>query len=303
MKRNAIIRIVLYSISLILLLALLGVAFGIGHLGYIPSFFRDKTGEGSTVAKAPVPLAENGDTVSTRLDAESIRELEIEWAAGSITILPQADATQITVIEPKQTQEKYQMQCKQNGNKLSIEFWTEHIGFHSTDITKDLTITVPMDWVCQELNIDSASANVNVSNMTIGSVEFDGASGVCTFTDCIVDEMDVDTASGDIRFTGSLDILECDAMSATCNISVSNCPRRIDVSSMSGDLDLTLPESCGFTVAMDGLSSDFSSDFQTTTANGHHVHGDGSCRINVDAMSGNVTIRKGTAHHDEQGHN
>ena len=41
------------------------------------------------------------------------------------------------------------------------------------------------------------------------------------------------------------------------------------------------------------MSSDFSSDFATTIQNGRHVCGDGSCQIQMDAMSGNVIIRKG----------
>ena len=62
---------------------------------------------------------------------------------------------------------------------------------------------------------------------------------------------------------------------------------------MSGDLELTLPEYCGFTVSMDAMSSDFTSDFPTTMQNGNHIYGDGSCSISIDAMSGDVAIRKG----------
>lgn len=61
----------------------------------------------------------------------------------------------------------------------------------------------------------------------------------------------------------------------------------------SGSLTLVLPEDCGFTVSLDSLSGRFSSDFATTTQNGRHIYGDGSCKINVSSMSGGVTIRKG----------
>lgn len=306
MKRNAIVRIVLFSIALMVLLTILGMALGFDQLNFIPTVTHEHSGENAIKPDPPAPQV--GETQTTTqsgnlasFDASYIRNLEIEWAAGSITLLPQENTTQITVTEAEVSTEKYRMVCNQSGSTLKIDFCQEDhhfTGIHK-DLTKDLTITVPMDWICQELDIDSASANVQVSNLTIGTVEFDGASGICTFTDCSVDEMDMDTASGDIRFTGNLQILECDAMSANCHLTVSNCPSRIEVSTMSGDLDLTLPENCGFTVAMEAMSSDFSSDFQTTTSNGHHIHGDGSCRIQVDAMSGDVTIRKGSAHHDE----
>ena len=129
--------------------------------------------------------------------------------------------------------------------------------------------------------------------MTIREVDFDGASGTCEFENCTVDEMDIDTASGDIRFIGALDILDCDAASASVYAVLSNTPSRLDMDSMSGDLDITLPGDAGFTVTLDGMTSDFSSDFETTVKNGNQVCGDGRCRINIDAMSGDVTIRKG----------
>lgn len=301
MKRNAIVRIVLFSIALLVLMSILGVGLAAKYYMFdgLPFVMEGSLDDDSSVSKTPAPLAADEDTVSTTFDAADIQELDIEWVAGYITIVPQPEATQITVTEPKQTQDKYQMLCFQKGRKLEIQFWQQDLAVHTTDISKDLIITVPEDWVCQELSIESASANVSVTDLTIGNVEFDGASGVCIFADCTVDKMDMDTASGDIHFAGSLDVLECDAMSANCNLVFSNCPSRIEMSSMSGDLDLTLPQDCGFTAKVDAVSSDFSSDFETTNANGRHIYGDGSCRINVDGMSGGVTIRKGTAHHDE----
>ena len=40
------------------------------------------------------------------------------------------------------------------------------------------------------------------------------------------------------------------------------------------------------------MSGNFDSDFTTTQRNGNYVAGDGRCHIEVDAMSGDVTIRK-----------
>lgn len=44
---------------------------------------------------------------------------------------------------------------------------------------------------------------------------------------------------------------------------LENVPNLIKMDSMSGDLTLTLPEGAGFTVSLDAMSSDFSSDFPT----------------------------------------
>lgn len=234
------------------------------------------------------------------LDAGKVQNLEIEWVAGSILIQP-IDTDQILFSEDGVSDDRYSMVWKQRGDSLSISFCDDAImdfGFGismGAELSKDLTIYVPLDWSCNSLEIEAASATVEVNDLTIQNVEFDGASGTCEFENCQVDKIDLDTASGDIRFIGSLNILDCDAASASVYAVLDNIPTRMDLDSMSGDLDITLPEDAGFTVTMDGLSNDFRSDFETTIKNNNHVHGDGSCRINVDAMSGDVTIRMGEA--------
>lgn len=290
MKTNAIVRIILFSITILVLLGLLLAGLGVGLFMYDGSSLVNTNSENQVI--------NNTGERSIHVNAAEIRELEIEWAAGSITIMPAGDTDEIIVTESGIVNEDYLMVCRQSGDILTIQFSEENtisafgINFN-TDISKDLEIFVPKDWVCEDLEIDAAAANVAVYNMMINKVDFDGASGVCTFENCAVEEIDLDAASGDVHFSGTLDILSFDGMSSSCYLELSNVPKRIDLNTMSGDLDLILPEYCGFTVTMDAMSSDFSSEFPTTISNGSHIYGDGECRISVDAMSGDVTIRKG----------
>nr|MBQ8244303.1 DUF4097 family beta strand repeat protein [Oscillospiraceae bacterium] len=233
------------------------------------------------------------------LDARQIREIDIEWAAGDITI-ETADVDSIQISESEPAEPKYAMVWKQNNDTLTIRFCEDttlnfDFGISLRDVvSKDLTILVPVGWECDSLEINVASATLTVTNMVIKEVDFDGASGTSDFDNCIIDEMDLDTASGDVSFTGSLDILDCDAASASVTAVLENIPSRIDMDSMSGDLDLTLPENAGFKVSMDGMSSEFNSDFETTINNGNYICGDGSCKITMAGMSGDLYIRKNT---------
>ena len=265
--------------------------------GWIVMEYVDIVDTGASIEETSVfvEIAEPGQKNS--FHASEVTELEIEWVAGEILIQP-GNTDQITVREDDVSDAKYAMVLNQKGDELKISFCEENVSSYfgvntRSDLSKDLTITVPRDWVCESLSIDCASATVEVNDMTIREVDFDGASGTCEFENCTVDEMDIDTASGDIRFIGALDILDCDAASASVYAVLSNTPSRLDMDSMSGDLDITLPGDAGFTVTLDGMTSDFSSDFETTVKNGNQVCGDGRCRINIDAMSGDVTIRKG----------
>lgn len=284
MKTNAIVRIVLYSIAILVLVSILAGAL------LLNTFIIDTDWSSFFTSENTGTLASAGS-----VSAEEIRDIEIEWAAGTITVEP-GDVTEITFSETAGLAEKDQMIWSQKGDTLVIQFCKTRVYFGiSIEAPKDLKIIVPKDWICGELEIDAASAEVQIKGISIDTVDFDGASGVCEFINCDVNHLDIDTASGDIYYTGTLIELDCDAASASCSLNLTNCPKRIDADMASGDLRITLPEDCGFTVNLDALSGDFTSDYSTTISNGKHIYGDGSCTINVSALSGDVMIYKESA--------
>lgn len=295
MKRNPIIRIILFSFIIVVLLSMLLSGLAYDSLLFTNHTVQENSAQATISVETPVQALPSEETLT--FAPEEVRELEIEWVSGAI-VIQKADVETVTISESDVSDEKYAMVWKLKNGKLSLNFCEETIvvGFginFGKDFSKDLSIFVPRDWELQSLDIDAASATVEVIDLTITEVEFDGASGTCRFDNCIVDTIDMDTASGDITFTGSLNILDFDGASADICAVLSNTPNRMDIDTASGDLDLTLPQDTGFTVSMDTLSGDFNSDFETITKNGNHYYGDGRCRIQIDAMSGDVTIRKG----------
>lgn len=230
--------------------------------------------------------------VTAPAPVQDIFDISVEWVSGSIHIRPTL-GDQIRVSESGDT-ENCSMEVQQKNGKLSVEFCKPSLlNSISRNLSKDLVIEVPMNWALKEVEIDAASASVNVEGLTIQNVEFEGASGICEFSNCSVDTLNVDTASGDVHFTGTLNKLECDAASASFTGILTNIPSQMEMDSMSGNLDLILPKGAGFTVTIEGMSSDFSTDFETTVNNKTYVSGNGACRIKMNAMSGDVSIRQG----------
>lgn len=301
MKKNAIVRIVIWSVVIVILIGVLigGISFNLF------SFHRYQRGTAPAAAESPVSISDGAEAAgadvipygpSASVDAGEIWEIEVDWVSGAIQILP-ADVKEITFTESKVSDAKYAMVLTQKDGKLSIEFCAGHTfsGFGSWNVPdKDLLIQVPQDWVCDSLELDTASTTLEVTGLTIREVEVDSASGECVFTNCTVDEFDLDTASGNVRFTGTLNSMDCDAASASVYAILENVPQKINMDIMSGYLDITLPEDAGFTLTMDTMTNSFTSDFTTTSRNGSHVCGDGKCRITVDGMSGDVVIRMGS---------
>lgn len=278
MKSNAITRIIIFSIVIVLLLGILLTGLGIGM--FIVEF-EDHSLTYTTVEDSKAQVA-----------AERITHIDIEWASGNIDILT-GDTNDIIVEENGIIPDSQRMVINETANTLTIRYEEPafQIGFVNT-ISKDLTVTVPKDWVCDTLSLDVASAKLSVQNFSAEKVDIDTASGACTFSNCAIGELDVDTASGTIRYKGTLQNLNCDAASGSFEGIFANVPQRMDMDSASGNLDITLPEGCGFRVTMDTLSGKFQSDFPTTSDSNSYTYGDARCVIDFDALSGSIRIRK-----------
>ena len=357
MKTNAILRIILFSLTILILTGILltGLAENRGTVpesedvvydsGAAPTPVNATVAATATLYSAPHPEAditgtlEPGDSVTilrqenvtgiqwaltqegwvlmecletdaatnvqipslggsgVSVDFTGLRKINIEWVSGNIYIAAVEGIDQIHISESTVENDKDLMNVDHKEDKLTIQFTNEthrFIGINKINtLSKDLRVSIPADWVCPELQLEVASASVTLENMTIGQVDFDGASGICSFVNCTVKDLDIDTASGDVSFFGSLTRLDFDAASASFTGNLTNCPSVIDMDGMSGDLNLTLPADCGFTVTMEGLSSHFNSDFNYSERRSRtYVHGDGRCRVDVDGLSTDVFIHK-----------
>ena len=302
MKTKAIIRIVLYCIVILLLVSILG-----GVLLF--DLYSTDHHELSWVAPIVVPGTGYGMEGTYTAEGDPAAHIDIEWAAGAI-IIQTGDVDQIQITESGEFDAGEALVYHQNGSKLTIRYQEENVyfGLQSTP-SKDLTVTVPRDWEGKSIEIDAASAEVELRNITVREAEFNGASGACVFTGCTVEELDIDTASGDVEFSGFLGKLELDSMSAVFRGNFHSCPRSLEINSMSGDVELSLPSNCGFTAQVDALSGNFDTDFHCSQRDGRYIHGDGSCRISLSGMSGDIFISQGddicygkSTCHNQNGH-
>lgn len=279
MRNNAIIRIIIFSIVIVILLGILLAGLGFGAL--MTHLNAEKTDY--STARAPTVL----------FPLEEVRNIQIDWAAGNIEIIA-GDVDSIQVTESGSFSEQEAMAYKQAGETLYIRFKKETVTFDTFSVAhKDLTVTVPRDWVCQKLTLDVASANITVDTLTASYVNLNTASSDSVFKACHITDLDVNTASGSVEYQGILNTLDCDAASGRFTGVFDNTPSAINMDSASGDLDITLPRDSGFRVEMDALSGRFTTDFPVTTRGDSYIHGDCACEIEYDGVSGNVMVLMG----------
>lgn len=321
MKNNALIRIVLYSLLILMLVGILvgtllpsgrKTVLDIRDPSHEETYIPKRTEEVAPEDSAPLPTDAQPEPTEEASEAtedipgpsvplegtmdfpsDQVKALDIEWAAGKVIICA-GEVLDVAVTEDgPQGAEQARIRLTDKGTlKISYGHDMNWIFGLSSPDEKDLLITVPLDLELQEIDLDFASADVEILDLagTLREIEIDGASGTCLIENCKVKELDVDTASGDVTFSGSLDKLDFDAASASFEGVFDNNPKSLNMDSMSGDLEITIPKDCGFTVKLDALSGRFRSDISTRKADGSQVHGDGACKINVNGMSGDVEI-------------
>lgn len=276
-KENAIIRIVIFSIVIILLLGILVAGLGIGtFIGR----FRYSTSGGQAVSSGEV-------------DAAQVKDLNIQWVSGSVTIQP-GDTDTIQFSEDADVPEDEKLVWKLNGDTLVIQFCRATIfsGFEA-NYSKNLVVTVPEDWVCGTLELELVSVEAEVTNLTANRIEVENVSGECQFEECSTDSFSAETVSGGVDFTGTLRKLSFDTVSADCTAILYSAPMELELDGVSGNLDITLPADCGFTAEIDSASGTIRSDFSAAVSGDRYSYGDGSCHIDGDTLSGNIVIRKG----------
>lgn len=307
MKNNAIVRIILFSLLAFVLIAVLVIGILVGKFAIATYLWDQSTTSNIEIIDSdpsPAPTTESG-TPDAGLAAnagaageavvstDQISELEIQWIAGSVTIRP-GDTEDIRFSETGDPSSP--MVWRISENKLIIRSCKDEFsllnGWVKNRISKDLTITVPKDWAPREIEINTTSADISISDLTVNDIEIDSVSGVSRLTNCVAENVSLDSVSGNIQFTGSLGALDCNTVSASCTIVTDRVPRELELECVSGDMDVTLPENAGFSVKMEGLEKNLTSDFPFTKNGSIYTSGDGTCQISFDGMSGDLAIHQ-----------
>lgn len=153
----------------------------------------------------------------------------------------------------EETSSKYPMIYKVENNTLHIdEYSTKKVSSLKGFHKKDLTVKLPKNMELVKLNLEVVSSNLNANDLNVSVVELDTVSG-------------------------------------NTNLSFASQPRDIEIESVSGDVNISLPSDVsGYSITKESVSGDVNTnDFGNTL-----YYGDGYTQIDVESVSGNLTINK-----------
>lgn len=259
MKRNAIVRIILYAILALVLTGILVTSI-------LADSFVFSIGSGSN----------NGIEVEyeSSVEAENGMTLEINWAAGNVVVKREEDVDRIIFRETADTEIKHPMTYSYVDDTLELNHSNVSISFgvnKPQNQKKNLVVVVPMDWKCEKLIINGAALDI-------------------TLDDIKVEELEVDGAGMNIDFFGWVKSIEIDGAGCKADLTCTNSVQKIQMDGAGCDLTVTLPEESGFMVQMDGLACNYSTDIASYRENGNIVYGDQQCKIEVDGIGCHVGV-------------
>ncbi len=279
MKRNAIARLVIWSVAAciclgVLLWGLLAPGFSLSwNLGGWSSYTY-KDADQYTVGAGSV-------------DGQ-VHSLSVNWVSGSVT-LRVGDVPAVEIAETPQSQEKYQVRYLLRDGNLTIRPYASGWWMHMP--TKDLTVTLPADLAANlnSLHLHTVSAAVTLTDVGAKTMQLDTVSGSLYGTGVTAGRLETDTVSGQVQLQGQVDAVEMDTVSGDMILQNARRPEQLSTDAVSGNVYLSFPDSGGFTALWDTVSGQFSSDFQVTLGK-TMVYGDGSGSFSFDSVSGDVTL-------------
>ena len=231
-----------------------------------------------------------------RVPAEDITALDIDWVAGDVKIMV-TDGEEIVVTEHADhgIPEEYALQLEAD-NTLRIRYSNDVWGIDMPE--KDLTVLLPRT-VAENLtavDLSGVSADFAVDRLTVrDAFSFDTASGklkteALTATGA---KADVNSVSGDIELDGSFREVKAGSTSGEIDLMLRNAPAAVEVSTVSGEVDVELPAGTGFTLDYSTVSGELECDFPLTkSVDGKYVCGDGACRMEIGTTSGSLSVER-----------
>lgn len=288
MKRNAIARIVIWSLVAVLLISLLIVGINCSP----SSFFTGDWSFGiiGETYKNSALYNVGGGTVT-----DEFHSIKVNWTNGKINI-ESYDGEDTVISETEVAEKENKLRWRVEDGVLKIQQMAAGMRFGLKKTPKKtLTVKIPSSAAekLKSVNTDSVSAEVNIIGVAAsGKIEIDTVSGSAELKNIKTARLDIDTVSGEVNAEGEISELESDSVSGDITVSSAVPLEKLDCDSTSGNIRLTIPKNSGFTLKADTVSGDISCGLPTVSeSKNRRVCGDGSGEFETDTVSGDLIIK------------
>lgn len=312
MGKTAVTKIIIWSVVAVLLIAMLVCAI------VVPTFISFEGGKLSTGTNnfSYRYAGESSYTVGeAEIPADNIKNLDIDWISGGVSIVAYDGAT-VKLDETDGENSDYKLRYKVSNGTLTVKACKSSVfaGLSGNELNKELTIYLPKNTAENLISVklNGISADFRTEGLKTNNITAETISGILSFckTQCAVKlkaetvsgeigssetaspRLIVNTVSGNCNMIGDFNEIDGETVSGEMYLVSKNNVMDIDISSVSGKIILSLPETDGFKVSVDTTSGKFESDFDMTSQRNSYVYGDGLHDYHIETTSGDVLVKK-----------
>jgi len=275
--RKSIIKIVLWSLALLVCLAIMIVAMATTEEGASFTILN------MTYENAGLYTAGNAE-----YNTETVTSLKVNYKAGAVKLV-KYDGNTVKVDELGADSEKNTVHTRVANGTLYIQFGKSRVAWFEKLPQKTLTVYIPsaltdieldtasaailLDGIeARELEINTASGAVNAQNSSFGEVDISSASGTVNLA-AKSESVDIETASGEVVYTGE-----------ARKVSVDTASGGVTLTGSFGDVELE-------TASGDATVSGTLNSLEMDTASGDANIFAAPKRLSFDSASGDITVR------------
>lgn len=230
-----------------------------------------------------------GDTYAVA--ADGIRDINIEWVSGTVVIeAGEGDDIVFAESSTSELEEVEKLTYTLRNGELTITFAQQ--GLKTFSKTKNLTVQLPAELVLNEIEVDTVSAAVEVTGGTAIELNLESTSGNFLANGSF-GKVSAETISGEVTLEGSFASIEVDTTSGNLTVEESGTLAKLDVETVSGDVELSLPATAAFDLHYETASGELDSGgfaLKQTSGENYTVGGGGN-RFEVETVSGNLTLK------------
>ena len=287
LKKGAIARLVIWSVTALLLTGLLASVLVFRGLKEESKKWNFSIGSsGDTYKNASDYFVGGGDIY------DEITSLEVNWASGGINI-EVYDGSCIQISETGADSEDDRMRYIVRNGRLIIQYRKSGFSFGFLNSDKILNVKLPYETAAGLVSIEteSTSADVNIAGITASECDISNSGGEIRLEEVKLGRLDFETVSGNLEVSGEIGSLESSSTSGEVRLRSASAPNEIDCESVSGDVVLEIPADSGFRAELDTISGAFSSELTVTKRGEKYISGDGRGDYSADTTSGDFIIR------------
>lgn len=295
MRRNLIyIQIALWSVIVI---------FGLGILGY------SIANEMNLFSSEPVSsqFINQGDHIeenvqeSFDITSDGIERIKVDLTDEDIQIyIGETDFIEVWHYANRKLPESEKLQVDALSNTLSIKKNTQLKFlrlFNSNFIEEKVVIMIPESYSSQ-LDIEVVSGDIIIEGGSYSQVCLSTVSGNQELRELQTDTLNQYVVSGNIRDESiECNRIELDAVSGDIESYFKQMPYKLEADTVSGDIDLGLPENDGFEIDYETVSGELRTDFDIEWNNkdkreGRGVYKKENSSLEMGTISGDIQLKR-----------